>query len=226
MSSNPKPGICNLCVDGTFPPPKSDEVVDYGEILGWDRKYRNITCEAEAVRISYEEPKAGSIPFSTCKDFQDGIGFYCGCPGTPLNSTESTKCTLCYGGAQPANPSLEYFPGSVACGELDTTFYNSNDDACLGINAQAYWTCGCPELPPVRAVPVCSLCPDGTFPPPNADAVVDYGEFDMKGKFRNITCKAQAARISYDEPTTGWIPFTSCQGFQDGFGEVCGCPPA
>lgn len=139
------------------------------------------------------------------------------------SSPTSTKCPLCYGGKVPQNPYGMYV-GGYNCSEIEALLpadWKSDDDECLGQNAQAVWLCGCPDLPPPRAIPLCSLCANGAFPPPNADALVDYGTFNI-GRW-NLTCTEQAVRLTYGNPDENWIPYTSCQGFQDGFGPTCGC---
>lgn len=211
--SNP---ICSLCPHGGEPTNR-DTIVDYGNFTV--DTYRRITCEAQATRLTFASPKIGWIPYESCEGFQQGFSEVCGCP----EARNGGNCTVCYEGLEPANPDLEYFPNSgLRCGDLTWVGLEEDDDECLGRQAQAFWTCGCPALPPVRPNPICSLCPGGSFPP-NLDTIVDYGDFTVE-TFRRITCEAQAVRLSYEDPGFNWIPYMSCEGFQEGFGDACGCP--
>jgi hypothetical protein len=231
-----KAPLCSLCPDGTFPPPNADTLVNYANLVGtdvdyWPNLYRGITCEVQALELGYSNPNTENIPFTSCKEYQNMIAAFCGCPGaTPSPSpppTPSNACTLCYGGAEPADPSRPYSPGLYSSTCEDTALYylgsyQKDDDECHSTNAQAYFACGCPELPPFRAQPICNLCAGGG-PPPKLDAIIN---FTYDGIFRNITCESQAVQLSYEQPTATWVPFTTCKGFQNEFGETCGCVSA
>jgi hypothetical protein len=140
------------------------------------------------------------------------------CPGyvSPFE-----PCPLCFGGAAPTAPDGSYFTGQT-CREAESIFVSTldaTDDICLQANAQAYYRCGCPDLPPPREVPFCNLCPDGTFPP-KPDVVLDPS---LPDGVRDETCEAIATLVSYAPSLAGFIPFTSCAGFQNEYGDMCGC---
>ena len=146
-------------------------------------------------------------------------------PGESAPTNSPVPCPLCFGGASAADLDCEYSP-LQDCREAETYLFRSLDeteDICLQVNAQAYWRCGCPALPPPRAVPFCSLCSNGSFPS-NPDAVIDFAlpeEWD--GSYRESTCASLATSLSYASSLDNFVPFNSCKGYQDEYGDVCGC---
>ena len=144
---------------------------------------------------------------------------------TSTASPTSSPCTLCFQGESPISPENGIAgPGTDSCMDtitvLSGSHFTSSDDVCLGFNAQAYWACGCPTLPPPREEHLCSMCGDGSLPT-NPDTLIDYGA--GYPVWENLTCEAQAIRLTYAQVGSNWIPFQTCEGFQNAFGEICGC---
>jgi hypothetical protein len=50
-------------------------------------------------------------------------------------------CTLCYGGSDPADSSMDFSPEGPQCQDVITSIYEEDDDECLQIQSQAFVTC-------------------------------------------------------------------------------------
>jgi hypothetical protein len=121
---------------------------------------------------------------------------------TPLTTTAVVSeplCTLCYNGLDAAGGAD--FPlvfTESTCGDRAVNLLlapmEMNSDACLAVQASAYYLCGCPQLPPRRTDPYCSVCA-------NDENKIDFdlvSELNIGGAtFRPITCGALDTFLSY-----------------------------
>jgi len=132
-------------------------------------------------------------------------------------------CTLCYRGADPVDPNLIVdFEANTSCGDLDLGSLTLEDDICSTVQEQAYLLCGCPESPPLRPEPKCSLCADGSFPS-NPDVVLDVVLGYGSNFYRAPTCSSIAITLSWFGPSEDTSPYQTCEEFQMALDDICGC---
>jgi len=199
---------CTLCSSGDkvkFP----DASIPYFVLPGAEAP----TC-SDLAFVSSMVPSDSNL----CAKYQTNAG-YCGCPEVkPLNN-----CSFCPNGDIPARSGL-LLPTGESCKSLHTYVSFFDDDQCSSLQYKAIVSaaaeCGCEidattflQAEVTNFVPdICSLCPDGSFPP-DADSFID-----MAG----LTCGEYAAFINTLDRTQCEIQ--SNRGTFDLFAFQCKCP--